>query len=125
MNLDRTPRPPSARRSCMLPWLLLAVVLVGLVGTAWWGYQKKEEVAQYAVSSLLDQQLDQLLPEGVDATRMAVRVAAIMKAVREGRFDPEQIRGMGAMFRDYYTDRVLDRLELESLLAFAEAAVRR
>ena len=123
MNTMNPPVPPDRRPSCLIPWLLLGVVVLGLAGTAWWGYQKRETVAQYAVSSLVDQQLGQMLPEGVDATHTAIRVSAIMKAIQDGRFDAERLGGMGQMFRDYYDDRALDRNELESLLAFAEAAV--
>ena len=125
MNTMNPPLPPDRKRSCLLPWLLLAIVVVGLAGTAWWGYQKRETVAEYAVSSLVDQQLSGMLPEGTDPTRTAIRVSAIMKAVQEGRFDAERLRGMGQMFRDYYTDKALDQMELESLLSFAEAAVLR
>lgn len=123
MNTMNPPAPPDRKCSCMLPWLLLAVVLVGLAGTAWWGYQKRETVAEYAVSSLMDQQLSQMLPEGVDPTHTAIRVSAIMKAVQDGRFDGDRLRGMGEMFRGFYDDRALDRDELEALLRFAEAAV--
>ena len=121
---DTLPQPPDHKKSCALPWILLGLVVVVLAATAWWGYNKRESVAQYAVSSLLDQQLDDMLPEGVDATAVAVRVAAVMRAVNKGQLDPEQLRGMGAMLRDYYDDKSLDRDEFESLLAFAETAVK-
>ena len=120
---DAPPRPPDQKVSCTLPWILLGLVVVVLAATAWWGYTKRQTVAEYAVSSLLDQQLNEMLPEGVDATAVAVRVSAVMRAVNKGQLDAEQLRGMGEMFRDYYDDKTLDRDEFESLLAFAEAAV--
>ena len=51
---------------CLVPWILLGVVVLGLTGTIWWGYQKRETVVDYAVTSLLDRQLGELLPEGED-----------------------------------------------------------
>jgi hypothetical protein len=102
---------------------LLALVVVALIAAVWWGYAQRETVAQYAVSSLLDQQLGDLLPEGEDPTRVAIRVAALMRAVTNGQLDADRLKGMGAMFRDYYRDKKLSRDEFESLLAFAEAAV--
>lgn len=122
---DAPPRPPDQKASCTLPWILLGLVVVVLAATAWWGYTKRQTVAQYAVSSLLDQQLNEMLPEGVDATAAAVRVSAVMRAVNKGKLDAEQLGGMGEMFRQYYDDKTLDRDEFESLLAFAEAAVER
>ena len=116
---------PQKQRSCLLPWLLLLVVVLALISALWWGYTQRETVAQYAVSSLLDQQLGELLPEGEDPTRVAIRVAALMRAVNGGQLDADQLKGMGSMFREYYQDRKLNRDEFESLLAFAEAAVAR
>jgi hypothetical protein len=121
---DTLMKPPDHKKSCALPWILLGLVVVMLAATAWWGYNKRESVAQYAVSSLLDQQLNEMLPEGVDATSVALRVSALMRAVNLGQMDGERLRGMGEMFRSYYDDKKLDRDEFESLLAFAEAAVK-
>jgi hypothetical protein len=105
--------------------VLLAAVLVALLATAWWGYQKRESVARYAVTSMLDQQLGDLLPEGEDPTRVAIRVTAILRAIQEGRLDAERLRGGGDLFRQYYADRHMDGAEFESMLAFAEAAIER
>ena len=118
--------PPRERtRSCRLPWVLL-IVLVTVAGVAiWWGYNRPQELAQYAVSSLLEQELGKMLPENVDATRTAMRVAAVLRAIQEGRFDADRLQGGGDMFREYYRDKHLDNVEFESLLAFAEAAVTR
>lgn len=98
---------------------------MGLVATAWWGYQKRETVARYAVTSMLDQQLGDLLPAGEDPTRIAIRVTAILRAVQEGRLDAERLRGGGDLFRQYYADQRLDGVEFESMLAFVEAAIQR
>jgi hypothetical protein len=122
-NADRLHATRGTGR-CLVPWILLGVVVLGLAGTLWWGYQKRETVVEYAVTSMLDRQLGELLPEGEDRTRVATRMAALLRSVQEGRLDPERLQGMGNMFRDYYSDRQLDALEFESLLAFAEAAVR-
>ena len=48
---------------CRLPWILLCVVVLGLAGTIWWGYTKRQAVVEYAVTSMLDQQFGALLPE--------------------------------------------------------------
>jgi hypothetical protein len=117
--------PPRKRSRCLLPWLLLLAVVLALVAALWWGYTQRETVAHYAVSSLLDQQLGELLPEGEDPTRVAIRVAALMRAVKSGQLDADRLKGMGAMFREYYLDKKLSRDEFASLLAFAEAAVTR
>ena len=123
MTNHATLQPPDRKSSCILPWVLLAILVVGLAGTAWWGYTRRAEVARYAVSSLLDQQLKAMLPPGVDPATTVMRVAAVLNAVQLGNFDAEQLRGMGALFRSYYDDKQLNREELESLLAFAEIAV--
>ena len=118
--------PPRERsRSCLLPWVLLALLVVVAGMAIWWGYNRPQDLAQYAVSSLLEQEIARMLPENVDATRTAVRVAAVLRAIQEGRFDAERLQGGGDMFREYYRDRQLDDIEFESLLAFAEAAVTR
>lgn len=111
------------RNNSNLPWVLLAVVLVGLAAALWWGYNEREAVAQFAVSSLLSEELTEFLPEGTDPTRVAIRVAAIMRALNRGQLDAEQLKGLGAEFRQFYADRTLDRDEFEALLLRAEAAI--
>lgn len=120
-EMERTPR--SSR--CLLPWILLIVILLALIGTAWWGYSQRETVTEYAVAAMLEQQLGEMLPPGEDPVKVAVRVSAVLQAVKNGQIDPERLEGMGQMFREYYADRHLDPMEFESLLAFAENAVQR
>jgi len=118
------PRPRSRGR-CTLPWILVAVILVGLVAAAWWGYVRRADVTEYAVAAMMEQALGEMVPPGVDGERVAQRIAALMRAFKDGRIDPERLRGMGEMLRAYYADRKLDNVEFESLLAFAEASVDR
>lgn len=119
---DSAPQTP---RRCTLPWILVAIILAGLVAAAWWGYSRRADVTQYAVSAMMEQALGEMVPPGMDGARVAARVAALIRAFKEGRIDPERLRGMGEMLREYYADRRLDNVEFESLLSFAEASVER
>ena len=116
---------PRSTRRCTLPWILVAVILVGLAAAAWWGYSRRAEVTEYAVAAMMEQALGEMTPPGVDSERAARRIAAMIRAFKEGRVDPERLRGMGEMLREYYADRKLDNVEFESLLSFAEASVER
>ena len=56
-------QPPPRPRRCVLPWVLLLLLVIALAAALYWGYTKRVTMAEYAVSSLLDQELDELLPE--------------------------------------------------------------
>jgi hypothetical protein len=112
-------------RRCVLPWTLLALLVVALAAVAWWGYSRRAEVTQYAIASVMEQALGDVVPPGTDPERVAARMAALMRAFKEGRVDPERLRGGGEMLRQYYADRRLDPMEFESLLTFFEASVER
>jgi hypothetical protein len=101
------------------------VILLGLIGAAWWGYTRRADVTEYAVAAMMEQALGEMVPPGVDQERVARRIAALIRAFKEGRVDPERLRGMGEMLRTDYADRKLDHVEFESLLSFAEASVER
>lgn len=120
-NHDRN----GGRGRCLLPWILLGVVLVGLCVSLIWGYSRRHEVAEYAVAALLDQQLGEMLPPEQDRAKIAMRISAVMRAVKDGTLDPEALSGFGGLFRQYYADRKLDAMEFEALLSFAEAAITR
>lgn len=111
------------RSRCVLPWVLLGIVVILLAVTAIWGYTRRAEVAEYAVSALLEQQLGAMIPPGEDPVKVATRISAIMQAVKNGKLNPEALNGFGSLFREYYQDRRLDAEEFESLLVFAENAV--
>jgi len=110
---------------CLLPWILLGVVLIGLCVSVVWGYSRRQEVAEYAVAALLDQQLGEMLPPNQDRAAIAARISRVMRAVKDGTLDPEALAGFGGLFRQYYADRKLDGTEFEALLSFAEAAITR
>lgn len=114
---------PSPNRSCVLPWALLAVVVLGLLGTAFWAYRHPRTVAQFALASVLEEELQKFDPTGERAPKWAGRLSAVLVALREGRVDPERMAGGAARFRECYADRKLDSDEFESLLALAEGAV--
>jgi len=122
---DHYEPPTRSKRRCILPWTLVAIIFVGLLGAGFWGYTRRALVTEYAVSAMMEQALGEMTPPGADRERTARRVAALIRAFKEGRMDPEQLRGMGEMLRTYYADRKLDNVEFESLLSFAEAAVEK
>ena len=115
--------PTQGNQNRKLPWILLAIVMVGLMATLWWGYTNREAVTQFAVSSLLNEELAELLPEGTDPTYMAVRIAALMRALNQGQVDVDRLQGLGSEFRAFYADKKLNADELEALLQHVEAAI--
>ena len=52
--------PTQENKYRKLPWILLALVLAGLMAALWWGYTNRETVTQFAVSSLLNEELAEL-----------------------------------------------------------------
>jgi len=115
--------PNQETKNRKLPWILLALVLAGLMAALWWGYTNRETVTQFAVSSLLNDELAELLPEGTDPAYMAVRIAALMRALNQGQIDVDRLKGLGSEFRASYADRKLNADELEALLQHVEAAI--
>lgn len=115
--------PTQVNQNRKLPWILLVLVWVGLMAALWWGYTNREAVTQFAVSSLLNEELAELLPEGTDPAYMAVRIAALMRALNQGQVDVDRLQGLGSEFRAFYADKKLSADELEALLQHVEAAI--
>lgn len=115
--------PTRENKNRKLPWIILTIVMAGLMAALWWGYTNRETVTQFAVSSLLNEELSELLPEGTDPTYMAVRIAALMRALNQGQVDVDRLKGLGSKFREFYADKKLDADELEALLRLVEAAI--